>query len=197
MTKILLIPAHFKTTKGKQSPDGRFKEYAYSREIIFRVMEILKDKGYDVENPIPETDEELSLQEQCNIINKISKECNGDCLCVTPHTNASGSGSSWMNASGWSAFIYKGAGEKTKKLAECITEAAKKQGLKIRYEYPGVPYWVSNLYICKHTIPPCVLTESLFQDNKEEVDFLLTEEGKKIITDLHVEGIINYLKSQE
>ncbi|MEG1565094.1 MAG: N-acetylmuramoyl-L-alanine amidase, partial [Bacteroides sp.] len=31
------------------------------------------------------------------------------------------------------------------------------------------------------------------QDNKKDVDFLLSEEGKQCITDITVEGITNYL----
>lgn len=195
---ILLVPAHHKKTKGKQSPDGRLKEYQYSREIINSIMRILTDKGYTVINPIPETEEELSLSEQCKLINDISlNESKRDCICVSLHINAAGDGSEWMSGRGWSCFIYKGAGEKTKLLANCLTEAAKEEGLKIRYEYPGVSYWSSNLYICKHTIIPCVLTESLFQDNHEDVDFLLSEEGKQAITNLHVQGIIEYLEKNE
>ena len=38
------------------------------------------------------------------------------------------------------------------------------------------------------------MTENLFQDNMEDVDFLLSEEGKKSIVETHVIGIINYLK---
>lgn len=194
MIKILLIPAHHKTTPGKRSPDGRLLEYAYSREIIKRIIEKLTKLGYDAENPIPETEEELPLSEQCKIINNISlKESAKDCICISPHINAAGNGSEWMNARGWSCFIYRGAGEKTKELAGCLEEAAKEEGLKIRYEYPGVPYWVSGLYICKNTIIPCVLTESLFQDNKEDVDFLLSDEGKESIVNLHVQGILKYI----
>ena len=44
---------------------------------------------------------------------------------------------------------------------------------------------------------PAVLTENLFMTNKNEVDFLLSEEGKKAIINLHVDGIVNYIKSQE
>ena len=193
MTKILLIPAHHKTTKGKQSPDGRLKEYLYSREIIDMVMKELKDKGCDVVNPIPDTENELSLGEQCKIINKIYDECCGDCICVTIHVNAAGSGCQWTAANGWSCFIYKNAGNKTKELAGYLTESAKNEGLKIRYEYPNVPYWTSNLYICKHTKPSTVLTESLFMDNRDDVDFLLSDAGKKSIANLHVNGILKYI----
>ena len=76
--------------------------------------------------------------------------------------NAAGNGSGWMNAKGWSAFIYRGAGQKTKELAGCLTKAAEKEGIRVRYEYPGVPYWTSGFYICKNTKPSTVLTENLF-----------------------------------
>jgi N-acetylmuramoyl-L-alanine amidase len=38
------------------------------------------------------------------------------------------------------------------------------------------------------------LTENLFQDNKDEVDFLLSEEGKQIIIDLHYNAIKKYIE---
>ena len=41
---------------------------------------------------------------------------------------------------------------------------------------------------------PSVLTENLFMDNKEDVKFLLSEEGKKQIIDLHVQGIKKYIE---
>lgn len=98
MTKILLIPAHHKTTPGKRSPDGILREYSYSREIISEMIERLGGLGYEAINPIPETEKELSLSEQCRIINKIYDECSGDCFCISPHLNAAGNGSEWMNA---------------------------------------------------------------------------------------------------
>ena len=39
-----------------------------------------------------------------------------------------------------------------------------------------------------------ILVENFFQDNREDVDFLLSEAGKQCVTDIMVEGIINYLK---
>lgn len=32
--------------------------------------------------------------------------------------------------------------------------------------------------MCRDTKCPAILTENLFQDNKEDVDFLLSEKGK-------------------
>ena len=53
----------------------------------------------------------------------------------------------------------------------------------------GAPDKEGHLYILKHTLCPAVLTENLFQDNKEDVEFLLSDEGKQTIVDIHVEGI--------
>jgi N-acetylmuramoyl-L-alanine amidase len=39
---------------------------------------------------------------------------------------------------------------------------------------------------------PAVLTENLFQDNKEEVAYLLSEKGKNAVISLHVAGICQY-----
>jgi N-acetylmuramoyl-L-alanine amidase len=42
---------------------------------------------------------------------------------------------------------------------------------------------------------PAVLTENLFQDNKGEVQYLLSEEGKRNIIELHLEAIKKYINS--
>ena len=75
-------------------------------------------------------------------------------------------------------------------------EAAEKYlpGMNIRKDITdGDPDKESGFYILKHTKCPAVLTENLFQDNRTDVDFLLSEAGKRAIVDLHVNGIINYL----
>ena len=50
--------------------------------------------------------------------------------------------------------------------------------------------------MCRDTNCPACLTENLFQDNKEDVDFLLSEEGYQAIVDLHVNGILSYLNNE-
>ena len=69
-------------------------------------------------------------------------------------------------------------------------------GFKLRKdETDGDPDKERHLYILKHTICPAVLTENLFQDNREDVDILLSPEGKKAITDLHVKGIMRFIET--
>lgn len=40
-----------------------------------------------------------------------------------------------------------------------------------------------------------ILTENLFMDNREDMAFLESEEGAKIIINLHVDGILQYLST--
>ena len=42
-----------------------------------------------------------------------------------------------------------------------------------------------------------VLTENFFMDNKEDIAYLTSMEGKQNIVNTHVEGIIQYIKEYE
>ena len=47
MKTIILGTAHLKSTPGKCSPDKKFYEYKYSREVCQAVKEILKDYNFE------------------------------------------------------------------------------------------------------------------------------------------------------
>lgn len=194
--KILIDNGHGSDTAGKRSPDGKLREYAYVREIALRVENSLRNKGYDVERIVPE-EKDVPLSERVARANKIYQANGKQAFLVSIHCNAAGNGSAWMAARGWAVYIDPTASQNSKQLATAIANAAEDAGLKVRKETNTHNYWVSSLYICKHTNCPAVLTENLFQDNKEDVEFLLSEEGKQVITDLHVNGIINYIKAIE
>ena len=98
-----------------------------------------------------------------------------------------------MNASGWSVYISNNASSNSKKLANHLFDAAQKQNLKMRKPKPDQKYWTQNLAMCRDTKCPAVLTENLFQDNKKDVEFLLSEKGKNAIVNLHVDGIVQYI----
>ena len=58
--KVLIDNGHGVETEGKRSPDGRLREYAYTREIADRVMNRLQTEGIESIRIIPEeTDVEL------------------------------------------------------------------------------------------------------------------------------------------
>lgn len=58
-------------------------------------------------------------------------------------------------------------------------------GLRGNRSIPKEHYWQANFYVVKNTACPAVLTENLFQDNHDDVDFLASPEGKAKIVELH------------
>lgn len=189
--KILIDNGHGSNTKGKRSPDGRLMEYAYTREIAELVVSELLKKGIDAERIVRE-EVDVPLQERCRRVNKYKAN---EAILVSIHCNAAGSGAEWMAARGWEAWTSIGK-TKADALATCLYEAADEAGLKTRKDMTdGDPDKEEGFYILKHTVCPAVLTENLFQDNKEDVAFLLSEDGKQAIVNPHVNGIINFIKT--
>lgn len=191
---ILLDNGHGKNCPGKQSPDGLLKEYAYTREIVKRIFNSLKELGYEPYILVPETDD-ISLSMRVKRANNIYNASNKKAILISVHCNAAGADGKWHSAKGWSVFVAQNASANSKKLADYLKKAADDEKLKVRIQHPNKSYWVQSLAVCRDTNCPAVLTENMFQDNKEDVEFLLSEDGKKKITELHVNGIINYLNS--
>ena len=119
----------------------------------------------------------------------------GNVILVSIHCNAAGNGDKWMNARGWSAYTSKG-NTKADKLADALYNAAGHNftGHRIRKDLQdGDPDWEENFYILAKTKCPAVLTENFFMDNKEDVSYLLSLEGRTQIVKTHVEGITDYV----
>ena len=194
--KILIDNGHGHNTPGKRSPDGKFREYAYNREIAKRIVADLIDRGYDAELLVPE-DNDISLEERVRRVNALcSAHGKSNVILVCIHVNAAGNGSKWTNATGWSVYTCKGQ-TASDKLAECLCEAAIKNfpGKRIRTDYSdGDSDWEENFYILRHTLCPAVLTENFFMDGLD-LEFLQSKAGKQAIVDTHVEGILEYLLS--
>lgn len=190
---------HGVNTPGKRSPDGRFREYKYNREIAAAIVEHLQLRGYDAELLVPE-EEDISLEERARRVNRITcKYGISESLLLSIHVNAAGNGAQWMNARGWCAYTFPGH-TKSDDIADCLYLAAEKNlpGQKIRTDYSdGDPDIESAFYVLKHTPCPAVLTENLFMDNKEDCQFLLSSKGRQAIIKLHIEGLIEYLDNEE
>ncbi len=192
--KILIDNGHGENTPGKRSPDGVLREYAYAREIANKIVNELSARGYDAERIVRE-EIDVPLSERARRVNEAcAKYGVSNVILVSVHCNAAGNGN-WMNARGWEAWTSVG-NTKADKLATCLYDAAGRAGLKLRKdETDGDPDKEGHLYILKHTVCPAVLTENLFQDNREDVEYLLSETGKQTIVDLHVNGIVEYINS--
>ena len=203
MKVVILGTAHLESTPGKCSPDGKFREYKYSREIVEDLKTKLESYGYFVLVDVPQDDlkgynqnRELSYRVQ-----KVNDWCKTygvkNCIYVSIHVNAAGGDGKWHKATGWEAYTTKGV-TKSDKLAECLYSAAKQNltGQKIRTDKSdGDSDQEANFYVIRKTNCPAVLTENFFQDNKKDVEYLLSEQGKHEIVRTHIEGILNYFKS--
>lgn len=71
--KVLIDNGHGENTPGKRSPDGRLREWAYSREIADMVVVGLRKLGIDAERIVKE-DTDVPLSERCRRANAIYKE---------------------------------------------------------------------------------------------------------------------------
>lgn len=191
---ILIDNGHGSNTSGKCSPDGKLREYAWARDIAKRLESSLTAKGYDARRIVPE-EYDVPLFTRCRRVNAVCKEKGAkNCLLVSIHINAAKSDRNWHEASGWSGWVAPNASSNSKRLAQLLYTEAEKHNLKGNRSVPSCKYWTGNFAIVRDTNCPAVLTENLFQDNKKEVAFLMSENGKKTIVQLHVDGIINYIK---
>lgn len=198
--KILLDNGHGNNTPGKRSPDSLFMEYAYAREVAALVAARLRKEGYDAELLVPEL-YDIKLLERVHRVNvKCQAYGASNVLLVSIHCNAAGSGKEWMNGRGWEAWTSSGQTEGDK-LAECLYESALETfapGTKIRSDWGDGDYDKENQFtILSKTLCPAVLTENFFMDNKADVEYLLSDEGKEAIVRCHVQGIKQYINSKD
>lgn len=193
--KILIDNGHGEETPGKCSPDKRLREFAYCREIAQRVSRELSLRNMDAILLVPERTD-TPLKERVRKVNAWARKLGSkNVVLVSIHNNAAGNDEKWHTASGFSVFVSKNASANSKRLAQIFTENATAMGLMGNRCVPPEKYWVKSLAMTRDTICPAVLTENLFQDNEEDVKFLLSEEGKKAITALHVNSIVQYINS--
>ncbi len=102
--KILIDPGHGINTPGKRSPDGRFLEYRFNREVSRLILSDLIDRGFDCETIVPE-ETDISLQERCARVNRHCRQLGiNNVILVSIHANAFGNGKEWTSTSGWSVY---------------------------------------------------------------------------------------------
>lgn len=215
---VILGTAHGRNVAGKRSPDGKFQEWEYSREIVERLRAELagQDELVDVfvdipaaEVPIPQ---QAELTRRVRYVNQLCAHRHTErCIYVSIHVDAASSGE-WKNAGGWTAYTSPGrtrsdilatylyeAAEKNLAGYAAKMEEGKKNGLYGSNQKPfrkdtsdGDPDKEANFYVLTRTKCAAVLTENLFMDNKADVAFLTSEEGKKSIVALHKEAIMRF-----
>lgn len=216
---VILGTAHGKNVAGKRSPDGKFQEWQYSREIVERLRKELakRDDLVDVfvdilaaEVPLPQ---QAELTRRVRYVNQLCAHRHTErCIYVSIHVDAAPSDGEWNNAGGWTAYTSPGdtlsdilatylyeSAEKHLAGYAAKMEEGKKKGQYGQNQKPfrkdtsdGDPDKEARFYVLVRTKCAAVLTENLFQDNKADVAFLTSEEGKKAIVALHKEAILRF-----
>lgn len=194
---IILDPGHGYNTKGKSSPvwaDGsQLHEWEFNRDVARRIQRDLSQLGMKsvilVEEAI-----DVNLRVRAERTNEIAKQFPGSFL-ISIHGN---SAKKTNEGEGWEVWTSPGQTEGDK-LATRLYEAAKYylQGFKTRQDYTdGDPDKEARFTILSKTICPAVLTENLFYNNEKECRFMMSDYGKELIAKLHVDGIIEFLKTR-
>lgn len=132
----------------------------------------LQYRGYDAELVTPEdTDVPLRVRR----INAIALKYGiSNTMAISIHVNAAGIGKEWMNARGWCAYTFP---EHT--------------------ESDGHPDIEQPFYILKHTYCAAMLSENGFMYCEFSLAYLESDAGKKAITALHVDGIIDFVEKRK
>jgi N-acetylmuramoyl-L-alanine amidase len=192
---ILMDNGHGENTPGKRSPDGKFREYLYTREIAQDVRRELAKRGIACELLVRES-LDVSLNERVRRVNEYCKEYGAkNVALISIHVNAAGDGSEWMNGTGFEVFTSNGK-TKSDELAQMFIESAKEnhKGMKIRTDYSdGDGDKEAQFAVLAKTKCAAILTENGFMDNKEDVAYLLSPEGKRAVVMSHVEAVVKYV----
>lgn len=218
MPVILIDNGHGKETPGKRSPDavaGKvtspyfFREFSWTRQCAQGIVDILQAEGYTAFLLVKE-DTDVPLRERTERVKAYCRTYGTkNVLLVSVHVNAADKGQKWMSARGWS--IYTSPGETASdKLATEIHAAAvpeltereyartflptsKQKAIRTDFS-DGDPDYEAKFWMLTQTPCPAVLSENMFQDNKEDVAFLKSDQGLGACIQLHVQGIENYIE---
>ena len=192
---ILIDPGHGIDTLGKRSPDGKFLEYLWNRQIADLLLDRFMIMGIDASLVVTETND-ISLSTRVQRVNRVcSKVGASNVILLSIHSNAAGDGSKWMSAQGWSCYTSKGE-TKSDVIAECLYDAFETEfsDRKIRKDTSdGDRDWEENFYVLQKSKCPAVLLENFFYDNRDECAWLLKDETKERIADAIVKGIVQYI----
>ena len=183
----ILDNGHGQDTPGKRSPDGSLLEYEFNRDIVCRMVELLKDTRIQYHILVPELTD-VTLTTRCLRANAIAKKNPGSFL-ISVHANAGG-------GNGWEAFTSPDQSDSDKIATIFYQEAAKAfPEFRMRTdETDGDPDKEAHFKILTHTMCPAVLTENFFMDHPKDLDFIKSDEGRQRIAQMHVDAIIRWVR---
>ena len=205
---ILLDNGHAKSTAGKRSPkldDGRiFYEWEFNRDVVARIAKGLDKYGIKYHVLVPEDEKDVALSERANRANKYCKLYGTkNCLFISVHSNAFGDGKKWEDPGKWSVWTTVGvtqSDEYAKVFYQVAEEMLKPYGFacrdgKVQGKGNVGPDYEENFTVIYKTWCPAILTENMFYTNKRECEWLMTDEGRQVIAEIHIEGIRRIIES--
>lgn len=186
---VIIDNGHGIDTPGKCSPDGRHHEWLWCRRAAAELSSRLSANGIETELLVPEKFD-IPLDERARRANALARGKNA--ILISLHNNAAGNGTSWHNANGWCGFVCSQASDGARRLARLLADEACAAGLQGNRSIPPCGYLEANFAILRHTVCPAVLSENMFQDNREDVEFLASQHGFDTIINIHLRAIIQY-----
>lgn len=186
---VLLDNGHGKETAGKRSPvwsDGsQLFEWEFNRDIVRRITEKLEADGIPYRVLVPE-ETDISLTERARRANEITKENNGKAYVLSIHANAGG-------GTGWEVYTSPGQTPSDAIATVFFEEAGREfvpDGWRMRSDYSdGDPDKEANFAILTKTTCPAILTENFFMDTEKDCRFIMSEDGRERIANMHVAAI--------
>lgn len=201
MLHILLDNGHGSDTDGKRSPiwkDGtQLFEYEFNRAIVKGIARCLKCTGIPYEIICPEISD-ISLSKRVKRINEYVEQYGAkNCLVISVHANAG-------RGTGWECWTTKG---KTNSdiYAEIFCDVAERwwngdehRKFKMRWDLSdGDKDKEAQFTIIYGAKCPAILTENFFMDTYTDCQYIISEEGRYDIIDMHVEAIKECVKYWE
>lgn len=184
---VALGCAHGIDIPGKQSPDGTFREWRFSREIQFQVADILKSCGYEV-YIINAQDTEMGLSNRKRCLNQLTPTL--PLIYITLHNNTAGSEGKWLNATG--IEVYSSRGEtKSDKIATLFLELCEETFPDFKYRkdfLDGDPDKEANFTELMSKWPS-ILIEWLFMDSKNDIQYLKNDVHKQLLVNFLVDFV--------
>ena len=186
---VLLDNGHGKETAGKRSPvwsDGsQLFEWEFNRDIVRRIAEKLEADGIPYRVLVPE-ETDISLTERARRANEYAKEFNGKAYVLSIHANAGG-------GTGWEVYTSLGQPPSDAIATVFFEEAGREfvpDGWRMRSDYSdGDPDKEANFAILTKTTCPAILTENFFMDTEKDCRFIMSEDGRERIANMHVSAI--------
>lgn len=163
-------------------------EGVFNREVKDRVVNWAAKEGLTVEDITPEN-RDIALSTRVKRVHEVMRDTNKKPIFISIHGNAYPPDNS---AQGWEVYTYPGTSESDKVATELFMRAKKEfsSNFSMRTDYSdGDPDREAKFYVLQETAVPAVLTENFFMTNYDDCKFMLSEDGKDRIAQVHVDAL--------